>query len=82
MGAVLEFPEVDPRHVSAGRRLKRWREQRGFDVDALALAIHATPEAVRRVEAGRARLDSAQLAAATHALHLPLWALVSDVPAY
>lgn len=82
MGAVLEFPEVDPRHVSAGRRLKRWREERGFDVDSLAAAIHATPDIIRRVESGRARLDSTQLAAATKALHLPLWALVSDTPAY
>ena len=82
MGAVLEFPETNPRFQSAGRRLKRWREERGFDVDALAAAIHATPDVIRRVEAGRGRLNSAQLAAATHALHLPLWALVSDTPAY
>jgi len=82
MGAVLEFPEANPRYQSAGRRLKRWREQRGLDVEALAAAIHATPDVIRRVEAGRSRLDSAQLAAATQALHLPLWALVSDTPAY
>jgi len=82
MGAVLEFPEANPRYQSAGRRLKRWREQRGLDVEALAVAIHATPDVIRRVEAGRSRLDSAQLAAATQALHLPLWALVSDTPAY
>ena len=82
MGAVLEFPEANPRYQSAGRRLKRWREQRGLDVEALAVAIHATPDVIRRVEAGRSRLDSAELAAATQALHLPLWALVSDTPAY
>jgi transcriptional regulator with XRE-family HTH domain len=82
MGAVLEFPEPDPRYQSAGRRLKRWREQRGVGIEALAAAIHASPDVIRRVEAGRGRLDSAQLAAATQALHLPLWALVSDTPAY
>jgi len=82
MGVVLEFPEADPRFQSAGRRLKRWREQRGFGIEALAEAIHASPDVIRRVEAGRSRLDSAQLAAATQALHLPLWALVSDTPAY
>ncbi len=82
MGVVLEFPEADPRFQSAGRRLKRWREQRGVEIETLAEAIHASPDVIRRVEAGRSRLDSAQLAAATHALHLPLWALVSDTPAY
>ena len=82
MGAVLEFPQSNPRFASAGRRLKRWREQRGFDVETLAAAIHAGPEVIRSVEAGRSRLDSVQLAAATTALHLPLWALVSDTPGY
>ncbi|WP_421728718.1 helix-turn-helix domain-containing protein [Brevundimonas sp.] len=82
MGAVLEFPQGPPRYASAGRRLKRWREQRGVAIETLAAAIHAPPEVIRRVEAGRSRLDSAQLAAATAALHLPLWALVSDTPAY
>jgi len=82
MGVVLEFPEAEPRFQSAGRRLKRWREERGFEVETLAAAIHASPDVIRRVEAGRSRLDSDQLAAATQALHLPLWALVSDTPAY
>ena len=35
-----------------------------------------------RAEAGRGHLTSSQLGAATHALRLPLWALVSDVRAY
>jgi len=82
MGVVLEFPEADPRYQSAGRRLKRWREERGVGIETLAEAIHASPDVIRRCEAGRSRLDSAQLEAATRALHLPLWALVSDVPAY
>ena len=33
-------------------------------------------------EAGRERLDSARLDAATRVLRLPVWALVSDAPAY
>lgn len=82
MGVVLEFPEADPRYQSAGRRLKRWREERGVEIEALAAAIHASPDVIRRCEAGRSRLDSTQLEAATRALRLPIWALVSDVPAY
>jgi hypothetical protein len=39
-------------------------------------------EQARRAEAGRARLTTAQIGAATHALRLPLWALVSDTRAY
>lgn len=82
MGSVLGFPSVDPHDAAIGARLKRWREERGVDVDALALALRITPDQERRAEAGRAHLTTLQIAAATHRLRLPMWALVSDRPAY
>jgi hypothetical protein len=51
-------------------------------VDDLAVLLCITAEEVRRAEAGRAHLNAARIGAATHALHLPLWALVSDTRAY
>jgi len=62
--------------------LKRRREVRGMAVDDLAVLLHITAEEARRAEAGRAHLTTAQIGTATHALHLPLWALVSDTRAY
>ena len=82
MGSVLGFPGVDPVDAAIGARLRRWRTERAVEVEALAEALHLSPEAVRRIEAGRAHLTSHQLGAATAHLHLPLWALVSDRPAY
>ncbi|CAN5289491.1 hypothetical protein BH10PSE2_BH10PSE2_28390 [soil metagenome] len=82
MGDVLGFPSIDPDDVRVGARLHRWRTERAVDLDVLADAMDSTPEHVRLIEAGRRRLTSAQLAAATTCLHLPLWALVSDTPAY
>lgn len=82
MGSVLGFPGIDPQDAAIGARLKRWREQRGVDVDAVAEALKITPEEERRAEAGRAHLTSLQIAAATNRLRLPMWALVSDTPAY
>lgn len=82
MGSVLGFPGVDPSDAAVGARLKRWREARGMSLDDLARLMALTPEQARRAEAGRAHLDSVELGAATAALHLPLWALVSDRPAY
>ena len=82
MGEVLGFPSVDPTDVRIGARLRRWRTERQIDLNALAEAIAASPEDVRRIEAGRQHLTTGQLAAATACLHLPLWALVSDTPAY
>ena len=82
MGSVLGFPGVDPSDAAVGARLKRWREQRGMSVDDLAPLLHLSAEETRRAEAGRGHLTSAQLGAATHALRLPLWALVSDVRAW
>jgi len=82
MGSVLGFPGIDPNDAAIGARLKRWREQRGVDVDAVAEALKITPEQERRAEAGRAHLTSLQIAAATNRLRLPMWALVSDTPAY
>ncbi|KQW80897.1 helix-turn-helix domain-containing protein [Brevundimonas sp. Root1279] len=82
MGSVLGFPGVDPLDAAVGARLKRWREQRGMTVVELARLIDLTPEEERLAEAGRAHLSTAQIGAATSALHLPLWALVSDTRAY
>lgn len=82
MGSVLDFPSIDPHDAAVGARLKHWREARGLDIDAVADALNITPEEERRAEAGRTHLTSLQIAAATHALHLPMWALVSDRPAY
>ena len=82
MSSVLGFPGIDPTDAAIGARLKRWREERGMDVDTVAAALKITPEEERRAEAGRAHLTSLQLAAATHRLRLPMWALVSDSRAY
>ncbi|MEY4554977.1 MAG: hypothetical protein RL093_96, partial [Pseudomonadota bacterium] len=72
MGSVLGFPGVDPLDAAVGARLKRWREARGMAVDDLAVRLHITAEETRRAEAGRAHLTTAQIGAATSALHLPL----------
>ena len=82
MGSVLGFPGVDPLDAAVGARLKRWREARGMAVDELAALLHISSEQARRAEAGLARLTTAQIGAATHALRLPLWALASDTRAH
>lgn len=82
MGEVLGFPSSDPIDAMIGARLHRWRTERHVDLETLARAVALSPEEVRRIEAGRQHLTSVQLAAATSCLHLPLWALVSDTPAY
>ncbi|WP_313004920.1 helix-turn-helix transcriptional regulator [Brevundimonas sp.] len=82
MGSVLGLPGIDPMDAVVGARIRRWRDQRGVTPDALAAALDLTPEALRRIEAGREHLDSAGIDAATRALHLPVWALVSDTPGY
>ena len=82
MGSVLGFPGVDPLDAAVGARLKRWRETRGLSIEDVAAMIHMSAEETRRAEAGRAHLTTAQIGAATSALHLPLWALVSDSRAY
>lgn len=82
MGELLRFPTSHPTDVLIGARLHRWRTERHVDLETLARAVSMAPEDVRRAEAGRQHLNSTQLAAATSCLHLPLWALVSDVPAY
>ena len=82
MGSVLGFPGVDPLDAAVGARLKRWREARGMALDDLAALMHISTEETRRAEAGRAHLTTAQIGAATSALHLPLWALVSDTRAH
>ena len=82
MGSVLGFPGIDPLDAVVGARIRRWRDQRGVTPDDLAAALDLTPEALRRIEAGRAHLDSAGIDAATRALHLPVWALTADRPEY
>ena len=82
MGSVLGFPGADPADAAIGARLRRWRDQRGVDLEAMAQALHIPSEEMRLVEAGRAHLDSVQLGVATRHLRLPVWALVSDTRAY
>jgi transcriptional regulator with XRE-family HTH domain len=82
MGSVLGFPGVDPQDAVVGARIRRWRDARGMSAFELARALSLTPEALRRVEAGREHLDTVQIGVATRALRLPVWALVSDTPAY
>lgn len=82
MGSVLGFPGADPADAAIGARLRRWRDRRGVGLEAMAEALSMPPEEMRRVEAGRAHLDSVQLAVATRHLRLPVWALVSDTRAY
>ena len=82
MASVLGFPGIDPMDAVVGARIRRWRDQRGVAAEDLATALDLTPEALRRVEAGREHLDSAGLDAATRALHLPVWALAADRPEY
>ena len=82
MGSVLGFPGVDPSDAAVGARLRRWREQRGWSVEDMARLLDMSPEEERRAEAGRSHLDSLRIGAATTALRLPIWALVSDTRAY
>lgn len=82
MGFVLGFPAADPADAAVGARLRRWRDQRGVKLEAMAEALSLTPADMRRAEAGVYHLDSTHIAAATAHLRLPLWALVSDSPAY
>ncbi|HCQ53539.1 MAG TPA: XRE family transcriptional regulator, partial [Brevundimonas diminuta] len=53
MGSVLGFPGIDPMDAVVGARIRRWRDRRGVAFADLAAAIDLTPEALRRVEAGR-----------------------------
>ena len=82
MGQLLGFPGVDPADAAVGARLRRWRETRGMTVEELAPLMDLSPEDERRAEAGRVHLDSLRIGAATQALRLPIWALVSDSRAY
>jgi transcriptional regulator with XRE-family HTH domain len=82
MGQVLGFPGVDPDDAAVGARLRRWREARGMAVEDLARLMDVTPEEERRVEAGRAHLNSVKQGVATRALRLPIWALASDTRAH
>jgi transcriptional regulator with XRE-family HTH domain len=69
---IVDFPAVDPECSRVGGRLRTAREARGFTLDALAEAMHVSPDHLRRGEAGRERLNSAELYAAIMALHLPM----------
>jgi transcriptional regulator with XRE-family HTH domain len=82
MGSIHRFPAIDPNDVAVGARLKQWRQARGVDRDRMARALRLTPEQVSLAEAGRTHLNSLQIAAATACLSLPVWALMSDRPAY
>lgn len=82
MGSVLGFPGIDPVDAAIGARIRRWRDHRQICADDLARSLGLSPEALKRVEAGRQHLDAASLDAATRALRLPVWALVSDTRVY
>lgn len=82
MGSVHGFPAVDAADAALGARLRHWREKRGLSVEDLARLMDLTPQEQRRIEAGRAHLDSLRVGTAISALHLPLWALTSDTRAY
>lgn len=82
MGSVLGFPGIDPNDAAIGARLKRWRDHRGMNVEALAQGLGLSPEALKRAEAGREHLTLVQIDQATRQLHLPVWALMSDTRAY
>ncbi len=82
MGVVVGFPEINPEDAAVGARLRRWREERSTSLEHLARILDVSLEEVRRAETGRAHLNSCQIAAATAALRLPVWALVSDTRAY
>ena len=81
MVTLVSFPGSDPAEAAIGARLRRWREARGVAIEDLAGALGISPEHGRRVEAGRAHLDSVQIGTALRALRLPLWALQSDTRA-
>ena len=82
MGSVLGFPGIDPADAAIGARLKRWRDQRGVEVETLAEGLGLSPEALKRAEAGREHLTLLQIDRATQQLHLPVWALMSDTRTY
>ena len=69
---IVQFPAADPQMRRVGGRLRAAREARGFSLDALAEAMRVAPDHLRRGEAGRERLNSAELYAAIMALHLPM----------
>ena len=69
---ILEFPASDPQMRSVGERLRLAREARGLSLEALAAAMQMAPDRLRRGEAGRERLRSAELYAAILTLHIPL----------
>lgn len=79
---IVDLPASDPEQTALGGRLRRWRTHRGMEIEELGRQIGLSPAELRLVEAGRLRLDSAHIEAATRVLHLPLWALNSDTPAY
>jgi transcriptional regulator with XRE-family HTH domain len=69
---IVPFPSSDPELAAVGGRLHAAREARGFDLEALALAMHVEPDRLRRAEVGRERLKASELYAAILALHLPM----------
>ncbi|WP_312139320.1 helix-turn-helix transcriptional regulator [Brevundimonas sp. BH3] len=82
MGSVHGFPASNPADALIGARIKRWRDKRGIDQDDLARILHLSSADMRLIEAGRRHMDSAQIDAATRALRLPIWALMTDTPSY
>ena len=81
-GVVLRFPGFEPENAALGARLKRWREQRRVSIEDLARMAKMDAGKLRLIEAGRMRMESADISAVTRALRLPLWALGADRPAH
>ena len=82
MGSVHGFPASNPVDLIVGARVRRWRDRRSMEQEELAALMHVSVAEVRLIEAGRRHMDSAEMDAATRALRLPIWALVTDTPAY
>ena len=78
---VVAFPDADPEAVRIGERLKTWRTRRGVALEDLARGAGLALEHLRRVEAGRARLNPAEIEALRRRLGVPAWALRAPPPA-
>jgi transcriptional regulator with XRE-family HTH domain len=72
---IVGFPEADPEAGRVGERLRLWRARRGASLEELARGAGVPVERLRRVEAGRERLDPAEVAALGRRLGVPAWAL-------
>jgi len=61
---------------AVGRRIRYWRQDRGWSVEQLAEAIGLSPSQMRRLEQGASPMHVVRLAAIARALGVELTALV------